>query len=65
MNIGHGLMIDISAHHIHISMKYTLQQNERIYSCCFFLDVAAASLHDILNEKSPSAHCIESKETIF
>lgn len=65
MDIGHGLMIDISAHHIHISMKYTLGQNGRIYSCCFFLDVAAASLHDILNEKSPSAHFIESRDYIL
>lgn len=53
MDIGHGVMIDISAHHTLISMKYTLQQNERIYSSCVFLDVEVASLHDILNEKSP------------
>lgn len=65
MDIGHGLMIDISAHCIRISMQYTLQQNERIYSCCFFLDIATASLHGTLNEKSPSAHCRENKETIF
>lgn len=53
MDIGHGVMIDISAHHTLISMKYTLQQSERIYSSCVFLDVEVASLHDILNEKSP------------
>lgn len=65
MDIGHGLMIDISAHCIRISMQYTLQQNEGIYSCCFFFDIATASLHGILNEKSPSAHCTENKETTF